>query len=345
MREYILKIAQGLSNRWYGLRYLNISRKDFSRDLFTGENPQKINWPNGARFSFNLNFDDYSVKSLHNNNYDYGGAVGEGVNKIFTDLLADYPELKVTLFTVPNARFKNLAGTFYGRVGDDRYSLSRPEYTPLINWFKSHNTQVEVAMHGYDHLNPKTKLFLAPAEFELMTNKNEIGSRLANGWAIFHKVGLEIKGFRPPMWGVGHNSGFGLVKQLAAEDFSYVSCSSPLSGLNWDEKRVSNIYPEYFIVPATELESKLLNLPQNVSISWPIEKILETIDRIAEMGGLVSLMGHANAEDAWMADGLGPRSMVKIGSVLLHLKNKYPGLVWFASLAEVAEFYHSAHTK
>lgn len=352
MIRLFFRLLHGLLNRYYRQRFADISQKDITRDIFAGEISQPISWPNSARFAFNLNFDDYSAKSLKNSRYDYGGSVGEGVNKILTDLLDQHPELKTTLFVVPNARFLNQGGIFYGRVKDDRYSLDRPECTPLAEWFHIHSPQIEVATHGYDHLNPKTGLFLAPAEFELMSNTAEIHCRLYGSWEIFKNIGIEPKGFRPPMWGIGHNSNLALLRQLVEEDFTYVSCSSPLSGLNWDKKRVSNIYPEYFITPLhltdafgytrNESESRLLNLPQNVSLIWPLEKILSTIDRIAEMGGLVSLMGHANAEDAWMEDGLGPRNIAKIEAILAHLAQKYPGQVWFATLAEIAEHYRKS---
>lgn len=344
MSPIFLNFKHRLTDLFCRLKYKDISRKDASRDIFFGEDTRVITWPNGATFAFNLNLDDYSAKSLKNDRYDYGGAVGEGVNKLLTQLITDHPELKMTLFVIPNPRFINSEGTFYGRVKDERYSLDRPEYAPLVNWFKSHKDQVEVAAHGYDHLNPKTGLFLAPAEFEFL-DKRESRERIQAGMRILRELGLGAKGFRPPMWGVGHNSNFALMRQLPVENFAYVSCSSPLSGLNWDKKRVSNIYPEIY-KQGLELENnELLNLPQNVSLIWPIEKILSTIDRIADMGGLVSLMGHANTEDKWMADGIGPRNLAKIETVLAHLKEKYPGKVWFATLAEIADFWQNLATK
>ncbi|MBI5220418.1 MAG: DUF2334 domain-containing protein [Candidatus Liptonbacteria bacterium] len=391
VRHNLLRFLNGLATRFYARQYRDIFRKDFSRDLFAGEVVRSITWPASAdgsgplrqsyseasgvkarlaeasgvaRAAFNLNLDDFSTQSRRNSRYDYGGAVGEGVNKILGGLMAAHPELRVTLFAVPCAHYVNSHGIFYGTTWHKgRFSLAHPANRPLIAWLKSLAPRLEVAIHGYHHFRSWPPLFLAAAEFEFASREESL-ERLCRALDIFASAGLSVSGFRPPAWGIGYNSDFGLLsalRDLSGQDtdlgrsrdnaqqhartiehahgrnqdqtsFKYVSASSPLSGLNWDRKRVSNIYPERY--------EGLLNLPQNVSLAWPTERILETVSKIVQMGGLVSLMGHMNAEDHWMEDGLGPRNLAKIEAVLEYLRREHAGKIWFATLAEIADFWH-----
>ena len=107
-----------------------------------------------------------------------------------------------------------------------------------------------------------------------------------------------------------------------------MSLSSPLSGLNWDKKRVSNIYPQYY--------DNLLNLPQNISILWDMEKIRQTIDKIVEFNGMITLMGHYKKDSD---DGITKENLIKISEILDYIATKQ---VWYATLSEIADFWKNA---
>lgn len=322
-----------LGRRYFGQRYRDVSVKDFSRDLFADETVREAQWPNGARAAVNLQFDDFCAKSKGNYRYDYGGAYRNGINVPFEKLLDEYPELRTTLFAVPNAQFKNVQGVFYGRY-DDRYALDRSEHRDLVTWLKSNEGRIEVACHGLTHVQTTVPYFLGALEFEFQTC-HEARATLAQALKIFSNVGLGPRGFRPPAWGVGWNAQFGLVEALKDFSFAYVSLSSPLSGLNWREQQVSNVYPQYY--------GGLLNLPQNVSLAWPIERITEATRKVVEHGGMVTLMGHYVGEDDWMEDGIGPRTLGKVRAVVRFLNGAYPGQVWYATLAEIADHWHAKY--
>lgn len=331
MNIFLIRILNFLAKKYYSRYYKNIFIKDEKRDLFENEQKKQIIWPNDIKAVFNLQFDDFCAKSKENSFYDYGGKFNKGINVLFEDFLNQYSFLKITLFVIPSANFKNWQGIFYGKHKDEnKFNLSNPQFYNLIRWLKKKEDQIEIACHGYNHFQNKIKYFLGPAEFEFL-NEKESEARIEKSLEIFNKVGIYPNGFRPPCWGVGHNSNFGLISALKKLSFTYISLSSLLSGLNWDEKRVSNIYPQYY--------QGLLNIPQNISILWDIEKIKKTIDKIIEFNGIIILMGHYNEQNNWMSDGIGKENLEKIGEIIDYLNQNYPNQIWYAKLNEIADYW------
>ena len=97
---------------------------------------------------------------------------------------------------------------------------------------------------------------------------------------------------------------------------------------------MSNVYPDRY--------AGMLTMPQNVSLGWSIDRIIAAVDRIAEYGGVLTLMGHYSGQDDWMEDGIGKRTIGKIEAVLAHINERYGAdSVWHATLAEVADFWHN----
>jgi uncharacterized protein DUF2334 len=323
---YFLRAYNFFMRKVYGMWCRDISVKDPARDPFREERKMSVRWPNGAIAAFNLQFDDFCSRSGVAGEYDFGGDHAGKINSLTDRLLAGHLDLKITLFAIPDADFKNWRGIYYRRQKGN-FKLS--ENKELVHWLVARQ-RIEVACHGYDHLNPRTKPFLGAAEFEFLSTEDSL-RRIEDALDIFRQAGINVSGFRPPAWGIGFNSGFGLLGALKKSNFSYVSLSSPLSGLNWDAKRVSNVYP-------TNYEG-LLNIPQNVPLGLPLGKIYFLIDRIISYGGLISLMGHYNEEDHWMQDGIGEKNIEKIERVLDYLEVKYSGKIWYAQLKEVADVW------
>lgn len=321
MNIFLLRILFFLAKNYYSQKYKNISIKQENRDLFENEEKKQIIWHNNAKAVFNLQFDDFSAQIFKE----------KQINFLFNNFLKKHSFLKTTLFIVPNANFKNQEGIVYGWEKDEnQYNLSNKEYQEgLINWLKNNDEQIEISCHGLNHFQNNIKYFLPEAEFEFQKEEQVILT-IKKALSIFSKIGFEPKGFRPPAWGIGYNSDFGLIKALGNFNFSYVSLSSIFSGLNWDKKRVSNIYPQYF--------DNLLNMPQNISILWPLEKIKQTIDKIIDYNGLITLMGHYKKQEKY-CDGLTKEKIEKIEKILNYLSEKYQNQIWYAKLNQVADFW------
>jgi len=284
-------------------------------------------WPNDCKAVFNLQFDDFSAKDGIQDPYDYGGNLNGALNKQFLCLLEKYPYIKVNLFVIADPIFVN-KGFYRQSLKQGTWCLSRHPH--VVDFLKS-LPQVECSNHGLHHYQDKIKYFLKCREFEFKTKAACIQT-IQKAEAVFSEAELPVFGFKPSGWSIGHNTGFQLIYALKEFNFDFVCLSTPVSGLNWDKKRVSFIYPEQY--------QGLLNIPQNLSLNWPVKKLLETIDYIVSYHGVMTLQGHYNNQYHWMSDGIGDDSIQKIKTVLNYLKTKYPGEIYFATLSEIAKQCH-----
>lgn len=313
---------------WYDsiCRFHNIDRKRVV-DIFSGSGQKEIGWPEGKLAAFNLQFDDASAKDGVSDPYDYGGNPDGALVRSYLRLLEEEPELQVTLFVIPDPTFRE-KGFYRGVVPDGTWALDRRW---AFSAFLKTLPRTEIANHGLHHYQDEVRYFLKAREFEFKT-RAECRETIDRSQAIFERAGFLPIGFKPSGWGIGHNADFGLLEALSDSGFSYVALSSPVSGLNWDRNRVSNIYPQFV--------GGLLNIPQNVSLSWALPVILKTIDAIIERRGVVTIQGHFCEQDRWMEDGIGPRMVEKIRDVMAYVKARYSDQIWFAQLADIARFCH-----
>lgn len=304
--------------------------KTHRNDFFKGEKPSKKKWPKGCKAAFNLQLDDFCVKSKSNSRFDYGGDP-KGILKSFYSLLDKYPYLKTTLFTIPNPKFISNNQINHHSYPESKYAITNPNFKKWASMIKSASfkERSEIANHGLYHLQTERLHYLAAWEFEFK-NFEQCHDALKKSQSLFKKVGLYPVGFKPPSWGIGHNSGFALLKALRGR-FDYVCLSTPNSGLNWDVKRVSNVFPSYY--------GSLLNIPQNINLNWSMKKIKYTIDNIVELGGVITVQAHFNEQDNWMSDGLGQRTNKKIEEIMDYLNSNYPNEIWYAKLEEIAEWW------
>lgn len=332
MKNFFIRACHKISSVFYEKKYSNIFMRDESRDIFAQEENKKIIWPQNKKFACNIQFDDFCAKSKKNGPYDFGGSFGRGINLAFDAFLSAHPEVQVTIFAIPCPTFKNYKGIYYGNT-DDLFNLSNPEYKNLTEWMKAKKDRVEIACHGYAHIQYAKPFFLGPAEFEF-ASIDDAKKSIAKALDIFAQLEVPIQGFRPPAWGIGENSNFALLEALQKSNFEYVSLSSPYCGLNWHHKRVSNVYPEYY--------NGMLTIPQNISLAWDMHRIMAAVDKVASMNGVVTLMGHYSGEYDWMEDGIGEKNFSKISAVLEYMYSCYgKDNIWHATLAEIAHFWHN----
>lgn len=335
--------ARGAYNRAVSqCHFLFLGRKDitkktdrgdfFSEDQTIRARLRKQVWPARYLAVFNFQLDDFCVKTKKNAEYDYGGDPRAGAGKSFLDLMRQLPQVKTTLFMIPDPLF--IKDNHYNHAvhPQGKYSCANPRYEAWVQWITSSQftRRHEIAQHGYHHLQTDVRGVLPYCEFEFKDEPSALAA-ITGGNNLMRQIGIEAAGFKPPTWSVGHNADFGLVKALKRIPFQYVCLSSPVSGLNWDIKRVSNIYPTYY--------QGLLNIPQNINLNWPMEKIQRVVDGIVSRNGVITLQAHFNTQDDWMSDGLGEGNNKKIAQIVRYLETKYPRKIWFAQLQEVARWW------
>ena len=318
-------------------KYKNINKKRMNLDYFKEENivrqklPKNI-WPNGHKSAFVLEFDDFCTKSKKTAEYDYGGDPDSGICLEFEEFLRKNPKVKATIFTIPNAKF--IGKNYYNHktYPENEFLITTPQHKKWLSWIKSKEFKErnEIAVHGLYHLQMEKKNFLPFCEFEFKDEKQS-KEAIQKSLYIFKKAALKPVGFKPPTWAIGHNSGFDFIKALKKSKFKYVCLSSPVSGLNWEKKTISNIFPQKY--------ENMLNIPQNINMNWPIEEIKEKIDEIIRLNGIITPQLHFNEEDNWMSDGIGKRNLAKLQEIIDYINEKYDNQVWFAKCNEVAKWW------
>ncbi len=337
MKNIPNKILKKLKESYYIYfkSYKDITKKrNAFADIFENEVKNNKNiWPNGKLAAFNLQFDDFSVKHKGNSEYDYGGNPDSKICREFKNLFVKYPYLKTTIFTIPNPKFVLNNMFNHKSHNEDKYKITNKNYTGWLSWVKSREftKNNEIAIHGLYHCQHEIKNVWPFLEFEFK-NESECENALKKSKKLFDEVGIKISGFKPPAWGIGVNSDYSLIKVLKKEcknkNFKYCCLSSPVSGLNWEKKKVSNFFPAYY--------EGILNIPQNINMLWPLEKIKEIIDFSASINGVIIPQLHFIEEGNWMDDGIGENSLKKLDSILEYLNTRYKNKIWFAKAEEIA---------
>ena len=300
-----------------GMRNINQKR---TLDDLSAEPNQTITWPYGKRAAFNLQFDDANPKP--GPPYDFGGNPSGEVRGQLNAFLADYPFVHVDLFIIADAIFKG-DGESPGTYPAGQWAIdNHPEFCTYIQ----DHPQLHANNHGLHHYQDAVSYFLQAREFEFKSAE-QARAAIIQAQVHFTNAGFKPAGFKPSGWGIGHNANFGLIDALKTCQFDYVCLSSPVSGLNWEARRVSNLYPEDYC--------GLVNIPQNISLNWPLEQILATVDTIVQKGGVVTPQGHMIGQDKWMADGIGPRTIDTIRAIVDHLEARYAGEIYYGSLADI----------
>ena len=265
------------------------------------------------RAIFLLSYDDISMMRQTEDTFEYGGNFESELNKLFFDFVDKYPYLKHTLFFVPNPNFIKEGLTSKTLRKDifniDNFTLE-DRFLYKLKELEIQRT-IEISLHGYNHINTKIKDYYSAFEFEFLDDfeaKQNIQKGL-NSLKIF----FDIKGFKPPAWGMGQLSGSYYLKDVLEEfDFNYVCLSSPTNGLNYEKKQVSYIYPQEI--------GGLFNIPQNISILWDLDYIYKLIDLIVEKRGIINIQLHYTPSHDLLTDGICEKNIKKLDKIIKYLK-------------------------
>ena len=113
---------------------------------------------------------------------DYGGLMEKGTFRYLNILWERFPNMKVTLFTIPNLH------------GKHPITMS-PKW---CSWVRSlvATGKVEVALHGYEHTYCEL----------LHLSQDDIKERILRGEALLEEANIPfVKGFKAPYWAISDN--------------------------------------------------------------------------------------------------------------------------------------------
>lgn len=175
--------------------------------------------------------------------------------------------------------------------------LKHPDW---CNWVRNMvaNNKFEIAIHGYNHYNPK-KIIHGQEFFEIDENKTR--EKIMAAENLFKDAGIYfVKGFRPPGWGISNS----LIRVL----------------VNFNYEFISPFPSSYKLTKVGNLEG-LKVIPQNYSI---IESVEEGMMQ-AEKNGLVFAKGHLsyNYGKEIIPNGLNEKNFNNIVNLLSQLEKKY----------------------
>jgi hypothetical protein len=311
--NFIEKVNRKLKLYYYDKRLQIKKRIIFDESLYYDsisleENVDYFNKP-----IFLLSYDDTSMMKKSETTLDYGGNFNGELNKLFFEFIDNYPYLKHTLFFVPNPVFIK-EGLTSKTIEKDIYNIDNfskeNEFISKLIKFESEKI-IEIALHGYNHVNTKINDYYSAFEFEFLT-KEEAKVKIDKGLDSLKKY-FKIFGFKPPAWGMGQLSGtYYLTKVLKEYNVDYVCLSSPTNGLNYEKKKVSYIYPEII--------DNLFNIPQNISILWDLEYIYKIIDLIVQKKGIINIQLHYTLSHIYLKDGICYDNINKLSKIIEYIK-------------------------
>ena len=258
-------------------------------------------------------------------NIDFGGGQNEGINKLVYNILNEFPEIRITHFVIPNVN-PAIFGTKENNIRSGNFSIDNIKFFDWVKWLKDYwlKRGDEIAIHGYSHYNKKT--FLKRHVEFAYTSQVETLERITNSIKLFEKTNIPVYGFRPPGWDISSN--LNLVDIIEELGFIYLAGSSLDAGLNYNENRVSNIYPSNF-------EDKIINIPQNLEFSFSISELKNFAKIIINKNGIISLKGHYT-NIGGIKNSISEQTLHKINDFLKNLTEEYGNILWFATMKEIA---------
>ncbi len=239
--------------------------------------------------------------------YDYGAKPG-GIWDLFISFSKAYPKLKHTLFFIPNPIFTE-TGLTSNTISDEPFNVAKANPDHWLLKALQHES-MEVALHGYHHVQTVYPDFYAPFEFDFLSVES-CEERIKQGLEGLSRF-FKMDGFKPPAWSMGQLLGRQqLVEALKKYSFEYVCLSSPSNGLNYASRQVSHVYPCIY--------DGLFNVPQNISILWELEIIKKVIDVLLEKRGIINIQLHFTETRDALLDGICKRNLEKLAKVIDYL--------------------------
>jgi len=305
-----------------------------------------MHWlPEGKRAAVCFSIDDVHPSGSADG-YDAGGSLGSGALGRVERLLAQHPQLRVTLSVTPEwrpvqlvrtrllARLPILANQVYhvdlnppGRFRVDRF----PDFVAYLNSLP----RTDIAIHGLHHVHRGPRFAV---EFQNQSYEECIGIVYTASTILTLAELRFVRGFIPPGWQLTPP----LTRALDDSGFSFV-CSardirteirrgakSGMSGLHG----VSLLEPEL-------IGNTLVHVPTNFQATSDLSRA----ENIVECNGLLSIKAHIFKEAGGhtMADGLDAAYADRLSALFTKLEATYGDGLWWASLDEVAERTRAAH--
>jgi len=275
-----------------------------------------------------INFDDLSPIPDDSKFVGRGGGLNDFISVKQRELLQLFPFIGITHFMIP----QHLPSDYYYIFDKDHYSISNPVNREWMEYYltlsKTYN--IEFALHGLYHRQAENLLFARHTEFAYLNYKQSL-KRLTNSLDIFHSVGIHPVGFRAPGWDM--NSDMSLIDAVAASGFKYAGFNSYDGGLNATKQRVSNYHPV--------LIKGMINFPDNINIDWPFEKIKDTIRKIVDMNGIITIKGHFSKHI--LTNSLTEENAVKLIETIKFISSEYKQEIVFGTFKDVYEKLSNSH--
>ena len=300
-------------------------------------------YPNGKHAAVVVSVDD--VRPIINGMVNDIGVGSRGdILGAIAGLQKEHPQLIVTLFTVPDWREKNPFPTrrLLSRLPilNQYFYLSPVWSEPALSLEKhpdfcqrlSALPGVEIAVHGLHHVSKGQPVF---QEFRRLSLK-ECLRRLELAEAIFERVGLHyVKGFAPPGWNVSK----ALLLALHMRKYQFLVSARDLQTEithaamynNSDMRNLSLLFPA--ILPGTDIV--------HIPVNWSRTSSFERADRILDLGGVLSIKGHAiKQEYGYTAvDGLDETYCNYLHGLFSHIEKRWGQDVWWTSMEDLTAAY------
>jgi hypothetical protein len=257
-----------------------------------------------------VSIDDISFKKKSLICSENGGSVDSYLIKSLNELLVW--GIRPTLYFIPSPIFAYQSDAFLKTRHD--YSVSSEEFSDTLSFYKGIESKglIEICQHGLTHFNQKLNGYHS-FEYDFLSG-DEIKENIARGFYLM-KDKFHISGFKPPAWSIGQLSGtedIFLDSINSLDFFRYVSLSSPNNGLNYSKKTVSHCF-------LTSVFG-MVNVPQNVSILWPLDFSYRVIDLIVEKGGCVNIQMHFQESTKYLQDGFSGENLSKLMRIVDYAK-------------------------
>lgn len=302
-----------------------------------------LSYPGGKHAIVVISFDDvfpaYSVDGYYTSRNLEDSYLGH-----LSTLLKKHPKLLVTLFTVPDWREKNpfpsrwwlsripvLNKHCYLSPTWSESTLSLERHPEFCNYLRS-LPRVEIAIHGLHHVSKGQPIF---QEFHNL-GVNECLRRLKRAEAIFELAGLPyVKGFAPPGWDVSPE----LLQALNTQKYEYLASARDLE-TEITPDAVSNgsgIHGLPLLYPARFPNTDIIHVPTN----WSITSTYERADRILELGGVLSIKGHAVKQGFGFTsvDGFDEAYLDYLDKLFTYIEIKWGEALWWTTMGDLAKFY------
>lgn len=288
---------------------------------------------------------------------DCGGDLEGGALSLLERLVAEHPQLKVSLFVTPAWRFlpqrrffrrmqrKLGRGSLLDRAWKRLFLRSWPEDRfrvddeRFVGWREKLRSLVrsgsfELGVHGFDHFQEYSQ---HATEFAFL-DPTECLDRVRRARDLFLKAELHHSNvFSPPGWAVTKELVWALEESglncLAGSADGVSSIAETQTSEEAGLRGVPLCFPGW-------VSDAVLNVPRN----WDIAKsAYRRMDSVASLGGLIGV--HSHVQNGYWGDYLGngitAENVRRLSASLHELEGKYPGQVWYATFQDVFDYWRS----